>query len=136
MLAAGADGLLVAEQVTGGIELIVGVSTDPVLGPVLIVGAGGVTAEAVRDVSRSVLPLTRSRAEHMLDRLRIAPLLAGWRGQPGADREAIVDMLMRVAELAASGEIIELDINPVLARPDGAVGLDALLRVAAVPALD
>ena len=136
MLAAGADGLLVAEQVTGGIELIVGVSTDSVLGPVLIVGAGGVTAEAVRDVSRSVLPLTRSRAEHMLDRLRIAPLLAGWRGQPGADREAIVDMLMRVAELAASGQIIELDINPVLARPDGVVGLDALLRVAAGPALD
>ena len=130
MLGAGAAGLLVAEQVSGGIELLVGVTTDPVLGPVLVVGAGGVTAEAVRDVSSSVLPLTRERARQMLDRLRIAPLLDGWRGQPAVDREAIVDVLLRVAEIAGTGELVEMDVNPLLARPEGVVGLDALVRLA------
>jgi hypothetical protein len=66
----------------------------------------------------------------MLDRLRIAPLLAGWRGQPGADREAIIDVLLQVAEIAASGELVEMDVNPLLAGPDGVIGLDALVRLA------
>jgi acyl-CoA synthetase (NDP forming) len=131
MLAAGATGLLVCEQVTGGVELLVGVSTDPVLGPVVAVGSGGVTAEALRDVALGVLPLTRTRARRMLASLRIAPLLAGWRGQPAVDAEAVVDVLMTVAEIGASGAVAELDINPLLARPEGVVGLDALLRLAA-----
>lgn len=130
LLAEGAVGLLVAQQVSGGVELLVGVCTDPVLGPVVVVGAGGVTAEVQRDVSRSVLPLTRERARDMLSELRIAPLLDGWRGAPAVDREAVVDVLMRVAEIAASGEIVELDVNPLLARPEGAVGLDALVGLA------
>lgn len=130
LLAAGAAGLLVAEQVRGGVELLVGVSTDAVLGPVIVVGAGGVAAEVHRDVSRSVLPLTRERARDMLSELRIAPLLYGWRGAPSVDREAVVDVLVRVAEIAASGEIVELDVNPLLARPEGAVGLDALVGLA------
>lgn len=130
MLADGATGLLVAEQLTGGLELIVGVTGDPVLGPVIVVGAGGVTAEAVRDVSRSVLPLTRDRAGKMLDQLRIAPLLDGWRNQPALDKAAVVDVLMTVAELAASDGIVELDINPLLVRSDGVHGLDALVRLA------
>lgn len=130
MLDGGAAGLLVAQQVSGGIEMLIGVTTDPVLGPVIVVGAGGVTAEALRDVSSSVLPLSRARAGLMLDRLRIAPLLAGWRGQPGADREAIIDVLLQVAEIAASGELVEMDVNPLLAGPDGVIGLDALVRLA------
>jgi acyl-CoA synthetase (NDP forming) len=125
----GVDRVLVARFVTGGTELLAGISTDPLLGPVVLLGAGGVTAEAVQDVSRSVLPLTRSRAEQMVDSLRIAPLLRGWRGAPAADRDAIVETLLKLAEVAAVGEVTELDINPLLARADGVVGLDALVRL-------
>lgn len=125
----GVDRLLVARYVSGGTELLAGISTDPLLGPVVLVGAGGVRAEALQDVSRSVLPLTRSRAEHMVDSLRVSPLLCGWRGEPAADREAIIDVLLKLADMAASGEVTELDINPLLAKADGVVGLDALVRL-------
>jgi acyl-CoA synthetase (NDP forming) len=134
MLARGAHGLLVARHETGGVELLVGLSTDPVLGPVVVVGAGGVTAEAVRDVARSVLPLTADRVETMLSRLRIAPLLDGWRGGAPVDREALIDTVLALGALAESGEVVELDINPLLVRPDGVVGLDALVRLAAAGA--
>jgi acetyl-CoA synthetase (ADP-forming) len=66
----------------------------------------------------------------MLDQLRIAPLLDGWRNQPALDKAAVVDVLMTVAELAASDGIVELDINPLLVRSDGVHGLDALVRLA------
>ena len=124
------DGLLVAKQITGGVELLVGIVRDPELGPVILVGSGGTSAEAINDVSRSVLPLTRERAEEMLDRLRLAPLLGPWRGRPAVDRDALVDVLLTLADLAVSEPIIELDVNPVLARADGIFGLDALVRLA------
>jgi acyl-CoA synthetase (NDP forming) len=130
ILGQGCSGLLVAKHEAGGIELLLGVSTDKVFGPVIVIGAGGVTAEAVRDVARAVLPLTEATVNRMLSSLRIAPLLNGWRGQPPVDRAALVDTIMRLAALAAQGEITELDINPLLARPDGVVGLDALVRLA------
>jgi acyl-CoA synthetase (NDP forming) len=129
ILGRGCSGLLVAKHEAGGIELLLGVSTDEVFGPVIVVGAGGVTAEAVRDVARAVLPLTEATVNRMLSSLRIAPLLDGWRGQPPVDRAALVETVMRLAALAAQGEITELDINPLLARPDGVVGLDALVRL-------
>jgi acyl-CoA synthetase (NDP forming) len=129
ILGKGCSGLLVAKHEPGGIELLLGVSTDEVFGPVIVVGAGGVTAEAVRDVARAVLPLTEATVSRLLSSLRIAPLLGGWRGQPPVDRAALVDTIMRLAALAAEGEITELDINPLLARPDGVVGLDALVRL-------
>jgi acetate---CoA ligase (ADP-forming) len=130
ILGKGAPGLLVAKHESGGIELLLGLSTDDVFGPVIVVGAGGVTAEAIRDVSRAVLPLTEATVNRMLSSLRIAPLLDGWRGQPPVDRAALVDAILLLADLAAKGEVAELDINPLLARPDGVVGLDALVRLA------
>jgi acyl-CoA synthetase (NDP forming) len=125
----GVDRVLVARHISGGTELLVGVSTDPLLGPVVVLGAGGVAAEALGDVSRSVLPLTRARAQYMVESLRIAPLLSGWRGAPAADRDAIVDLLLTVGDIAAGGEVAELDINPLLATAHGVVGLDALVRL-------
>jgi acyl-CoA synthetase (NDP forming) len=127
ILGKGCSGLLVAKHEAGGIELLLGVSTDEVFGPVIVIGAGGVTAEAVRDVARAVLPLTEATVNRMLSSLRIAPLLDGWRGQPPVDRAALVETVMRLAALAAQGELAELDINPLLLRPDGAVALDALV---------
>jgi acetate---CoA ligase (ADP-forming) len=129
ILGRGASGLLVAKHESGGVELLLGVSTDDVFGPVIVVGAGGVTAEAIRDVSRAVLPVTEATVARMLSGLRIAPLLGGWRGQPPVDKNALVQTILRLADLCAQGEITELDINPLLARPDGVIGLDALLRL-------
>jgi len=129
ILGRGAGGLLVAKHESGGVELLLGVSTDDVFGPVIVVGAGGVTAEAIRDVARAVLPVTEATVARMLSGLRIAPLLDGWRGQPPVDKEALVETVLRLASLCAEGEIVELDINPLLARPDGVIGLDAFLRL-------
>jgi len=129
ILGRGASGLLVAKHESGGVELLLGVSTDDVFGPVIVVGAGGVTAEAVRDVARAVLPATEATVARMLSRLRIAPLLDGWRGQPPVDKDALVETILRLADLCAQGEIVELDINPLLACPDGVIGLDALVRL-------
>jgi acyl-CoA synthetase (NDP forming) len=129
ILGRGGGGLLVAKHESGGVELLLGVSTDDVFGPVIVVGAGGVTAEAVRDVARAVLPVTEATVRRMLAGLRIAPLLGGWRGQPPVDRDALVETVLRLARLSAEGEITELDINPLLARPDGVIGLDALVRL-------
>lgn len=135
MRSRGAEGFLIAQQVSEGIELLGGISVDPVLGPVVLIGAGGVNAEMYRDVARAVLPLTRARAEKMVAGLRISPLLDGWRGAQPADRAAVVDAVLRLAELAATGEVAELDINPLLARADGVIGLDALVRLT-TPAAD
>jgi acyl-CoA synthetase (NDP forming) len=129
ILGRGATGLLVAKHESGGVELLLGVSTDDVFGPVIVVGAGGVTAEAVRDVARAVLPVTEATVRRMLSGLRIAPLLDGWRGQPPVDHGALVETVLRLAQLCSEGEITELDINPLLARPDGVIGLDALIRL-------
>jgi acetate---CoA ligase (ADP-forming) len=130
ILGKGAAGLLVARHESGGIEMLLGLSTDDVFGPVIVVGAGGVTAEAIRDVSRAVLPLTEATVNRMLSSLRIAPLLDGWRGQPPVDRAALVETIFKLGALAVDGEVAELDINPLLVRPDGVVGLDALIRLA------
>ncbi|HZE49028.1 MAG TPA: acetate--CoA ligase family protein, partial [Jatrophihabitantaceae bacterium] len=72
---------------------------------------------------------TEAAVSRMLSGLRIAPLLDGWRGQPPVDRAALVEAVLRLADLAAQGEIVELDINPLLVRPDGVIGLDALVRL-------
>ena len=129
----GVHEVLIAEQVGDGIEMLVGVTRDPLLGPVIVVGAGGTAAEALDDVSRSVLPLTRARAQRMVAGLRVAPLLDGWRGQPPVDTVSLLDTIMRLAELAATEPLVELDINPLLVRADGVVGLDALVRLAVEP---
>jgi len=129
----GVHDVLIAEQVGDGIEMLVGVTRDPLLGPVIVVGAGGTAAEALGDASRSVLPLTRARAERMVAGLRIARLLDGWRGRPPVDTHSLVDTIMLLAQLAATEPLVELDINPLLVRTDGVIGLDALVRLAVEP---
>jgi acyl-CoA synthetase (NDP forming) len=125
----GIEGFLVARQAEPGLELLVGISNDPILGPVVTIGAGGVTAEAMNDVAISVLPLLPERANQMLAKLRLAPLLNGWRGQPGVRKEALVEVLMILAELATTGDVEELDINPLIAYSDKCLALDAFVRL-------
>jgi acetate---CoA ligase (ADP-forming) len=128
------DGFLVQQMVTGVAELLVGVVHDATFGPVVAVGAGGTSAELLGDVTVRLAPLTDRDATEALHELKTFPLLDGWRGAPKADRAALQDLLLRVGMLADNHpEIAELDCNPVIAGPDGAVVVDVRVRVERPP---
>ena len=111
-------------------ELLVGVTTDPVFGPVLMFGAGGVAVEVVRDTTMELLPVDDVLADDMIDRVRVGALLAGYRNQPAADRGAIVMTLKAVSQLLIDfPQIVAIDINPLLADADGVIALDARIEV-------
>jgi acetate---CoA ligase (ADP-forming) len=126
------DGILVQEEIHGGVEMLVGLSQDAQFGPVLTVGAGGIYAEMVKDFAVSPLPVTEDDVRRMIGSLRIAPLLAGGRSTPSGDVEALVALAMKVADLAlaSQGRVVELDLNPVLVQADRAIALDALVAAA------
>jgi acyl-CoA synthetase (NDP forming) len=114
-------GVLVQEMVGDGVEVIVGVSCDPQLGPVLLFGSGGVMVEIYNDVALRRCPITRSEAQAMIAEVKGARLLQGFRGGPAADIEALADTLLRVSYLAIHLEehLAELDINPLMVLPSG-----------------
>ena len=122
------DGVLIAEMVQG-IETVVGVAQDDLFGPVVMFGLGGVFIEVLKDVTFRVPPFTTADAHAMLGELAGSAMLKGVRGQPAADLDALVDVLMKVQNLAVdlSGDVAELDINPLLAGPKGVVAADALV---------
>jgi acyl-CoA synthetase (NDP forming) len=126
------DGALVQPMLTGGVECLVGVVTDPIFGPLIAFGSGGTAAEAMGDVAFRVHPLTDVDADELISSVKVAKLLHGYRGAPAADIPAVRDVLLRVAQLVEDiPEVAELDINPVVVRPmgKGAVALDARLRL-------
>ena len=131
--AAGADpeGSVVQAMAPEGVELIIGARRDPVLGPVLVVGPGGLLAELAPQVSRRMLPLRAGEARAMLEELSVTPLLHGYRGAPEADLDAAVAAIEGVAAAAvAAGERLEaVEVNPLLVHPrgQGATAVDALL---------
>lgn len=108
-----------------GVELSLGIVRDAQLGPMVVVAAGGVLVELLADRVVALPPLSRERARALVDRLRIRPLLDGWRGAPAADLDAVVDLIVTIGDLALAGHTFEL--NPVVAGPDGAFALDVLL---------
>ncbi|MCX7620689.1 MAG: acetate--CoA ligase family protein [Acidimicrobiales bacterium] len=125
------EGVLVCEQVDGGIETVVGVSRDPLFGPVVMFGLGGVFVEVFEDVTFRVPPFERDEAERMVREVKGFKLLEGVRGHKPADVRALVDTIMKVQRLATDNisSIGEVDINPlvVLPRGRGVVALDALV---------
>jgi acyl-CoA synthetase (NDP forming) len=125
------DGVVVAPMVSGGVELIAGISRDPVFGPVVMVGMGGIHAEVLKDVAVQVAPVSPPEALAMIRKLRLFPLLDGARGQPRADIEAAAILVARLSEFACwhADAVAEIDLNPVLVRPEGqgVVVLDALM---------
>ncbi len=131
------DGLIVQPMAPVGVELIVGVVHDHSFGQVLACGAGGTTAELIKDVAVRITPVTDLDAHDMLRSLRTFPLLDGYRGAPRCDIGAIEDVLVRVSALVdRHAEIIELDCNPLIAGPRGVSIVDARIRVeAAAPPL-
>jgi acetyltransferase len=109
-----------------GLEMIVGATQDPVFGAVIMVGAGGITAEVLRDRALELPPLDERLARRMLESLRIWPLLQGYRGRSPVNHERILEMLMRLSYLIADNPAIaELDVNPLLVTPADATALDA-----------
>lgn len=120
------EGVSVQEMVRGGQEVILGMSRDPQFGPLLMFGLGGIHVEVLRDVSFRVAPLSRRDAEEMVREIRGYPLLAGFRGSEPADEPAIAEAILRLARLSIEcPEIVELDLNPVMAMPKGG-GLTAI----------
>jgi acetyltransferase len=109
-----------------GVELIVGAKKDPVFGAVMMVGAGGITAEVLHDRALELPPLNERLARRMLHALRIWPLLDGFRGRSRVNVDQLVEVLLRLSYLVADNPCLaELDVNPLLVTPDGAVALDA-----------
>jgi acetyl coenzyme A synthetase (ADP forming)-like protein len=114
------DGVLIQPMLTGGVETMIGVAVDRLFGPLIGFGLGGIHVELLGDVRFRIAPLTDRDADELLREIRGFPLLQGYRGQPAADVDALRDLLLRVSRLADDvPEIIELDLNPVIALPAG-----------------
>jgi len=128
-MSAAKNGFLVQAMVKGGVELVVGVKRDAQCGPVLLVGLGGVLVEVLRDTALALAPVGKLEARRMLESLKGYKLLQGYRGAPPADLDAVCEAIARISEFAAdhADAIEEIDVNPLLARADGAVALDALI---------
>ncbi|MFD1109570.1 acetate--CoA ligase family protein [Pseudoroseomonas ludipueritiae] len=129
------SGALVARMLKGGREMALGARLDPVFGPVVLVGDGGIYLEALKDFRLLVPPFTEAEVAEALSRLRVAPLFAGLRGEPPADLAAFCRMAVRLGEvmLRFHGRIASVDINPVklMAVGEGAFALDAVIELAA-----
>jgi len=132
------DGFLVAEQVSGGAEMALGLSVDPEMGPIVMFGSGGILLELYKDVAFGRAGLNRDEAAALIDATRAGRLIDGWRGGPVLDRTAIIDAIVALGRLAAEDPSVEeVDINPLLVRPkgQGVLALDALVvRQATNPA--
>ena len=126
------EGALVAKQLSGGVECIMGIQRDPVFGPVALVGIGGIFVEILQDVALHRCPFGTEVAERMIRSLKAAPILLGARGQTPVDIGALAGMLAGLSQwaVAAGDRLLSVDLNPVLALPEGAYALDAVIEVA------
>lgn len=125
------EGVSVQRMAEPGIEVIIGMNRDPQFGPVMMFGLGGVFVELLKDVAFRLVPLERRDAEEMLTEIRGSALLDGYRGEPAASRQSLVDLLLKVSAFIESRpDIAELDLNPVFAYPDDALAVDARVVLA------
>jgi len=131
------EGFLVQEFVTGGIEVILGMTRDKVYGPCLVFGLGGIYVEYLKDVAFGLPPLTDRDALRMIESIRTYPLLKGVRGEPARDVQALQEAILRLAQLVSdSDQIQEIDLNPVVVLPEGKGyrAVDARIVLAPLPA--
>ena len=127
----GLEGFVVQSMSPSGVELLAGVATDPSFGPLVIFGAGGTAAELLKDRVVRPAPLTAADPAQMVSGLRISPLLDGYRGATPIDHAPLEQLLVRLGQLADSlPEILEIDLNPVIATPEGLHVVDLRIRVA------
>lgn len=124
------NGVMLYEQVKGGKEVIAGITTDRTFGPMVMIGLGGIYVEVFKDVSFRIVPVTRDDAISMIDELMASPILKGVRGERPVDINALAEAILRLSRLALDfSEIIELDINPIIVRENGAIALDARIII-------
>ena len=123
---ASVEGVSVQQMAAPGTEVIIGTTTDAQFGPVMMFGLGGIFVEVMKDVAFRIVPLEPRDAKQIVREIKGYPVLEGIRGQPGADIEALERMILDVSSFVWDhGEIAELDLNPVIAYPEGAVAVDA-----------
>jgi acetyltransferase len=123
-------GALVQEMVEEGKEIIVGMNRDPQFGPLMMFGLGGIYVEVLEDVTFRLAPVAAAEAKAMINEIDASPLLRGARGQKAVDLEALAEIIQRASQLAVDfPEITALDLNPVVAQPDGAIAIDARLSI-------
>lgn len=126
------EGVLLTPMATKGVEVIIGASRDPVFGPVVMFGLGGIFVELFKDVAFRAAPLSRYDAESMIAQVKASRILDGIRGEPAVDKEALIDLLLRISTMMElHPEIESLDLNPVIARADGCEPVDARIIVKA-----
>ena len=123
------DGVLVSEMINGGVETVLGAVHDPVFGPAVMFGLGGLFVEVLEDVSFRLAPFGVDEAHRMIDDIRGRAALDGVRGAPAADLDALADALARLSVFAAAnaGRVASIDVNPFIALPEGGVAVDALI---------
>jgi acetate---CoA ligase (ADP-forming) len=126
------EGVLIAPMIRDGVETIAGVIVDPIFGPMMMFGLGGIATELFGDVAFASAPLTPARAEALIDATRASRMLAGWRGAPPADRPALIDALVKLSTFAVAHahELAAIDINPLVVREHGCACLDAVVHLA------
>ncbi len=123
-------GVAVQYMAPQGTEVIVGMTTDPQFGPVMMFGLGGIMVEVLKDVSFRLIPLAEKDADQMINEIKGRPVLAGVRGQPPSDVAALKQTILKVSEFVQQHpEVRELDLNPVFAYPDGALAVDARIVI-------
>ncbi|WP_290798607.1 acetate--CoA ligase family protein, partial [Halomonas sp.] len=124
------EGVLVTPMAKKGVEVIVGVIRDPIFGPVLMFGLGGIFVEILEDVAFRAIPLSRRDAEEMVEQIKAKKILAGVRGEKAVDKTALVDLLLKVSRIVeAYPALSELDLNPVIVNADGYAVVDARVIV-------
>jgi acyl-CoA synthetase (NDP forming) len=127
------DGVVVQRMARDGVEMILGIKRDPLFGPVVLCGIGGILVELLKDVAVGIPPLTRDQARDTLKRLRGFAILEGVRGKPPADIDALCDAMVGVSRLAIElgDQLVGLDINPMIVLPkgQGVVAVDALVEI-------
>lgn len=123
------EGVLVTPMAPKGVELIIGVNRDPVFGPVVVFGLGGIFTEVFKDVALRVAPFDRDEALRMMAEIKGHALLTGFRGQPGVDIDALAEVLVNLSQFAAANadQLETIDLNPVVALPAGLFALDTVL---------
>lgn len=128
------DGVAVQQMAKPGTEVIIGMTTDAQFGPVMMFGLGGIMVEVLKDVAFRIVPLEERDASQIVREIRGYPVLEGVRGQKGADIAALEKMILQLSEFAeAHPEVAEIDLNPVLAYPRGALAVDARVVLAPEP---
>jgi len=123
------DAMLVCQQVSGGVELVLGLHRDPEMGLVVMAGAGGVLLELTKDVAFAAPPLNRAKARAMIERTNVARLLRGYRSAQALDDDTVVDALISLGRIAEDlvDTVQSIDVNPFVALPRGGCALDALV---------